>query len=583
MCKIAEKEYLCRGIYKNPKNMNIKRLFLVCTALLAFASLATANDTTTEGKTISVIDFGAKPDDGKDDTKALRRAAEYCRQNPSTTLIMPAGVYRLRDAEAERLEQEVMSGKMGQNPEGTIFKPYYPYVRGLDFEGSVSTTIEARGAVLMCEGWMEPLSIVGSKDFTVKGLAIDYKRKPFSEGKVCAIGEGTFTVQFGNERTLTKDTPFPRVMLWDDKISGIYRSPFYFARKEVLDGNKVVFKGELPEYMMGAAVATPHSFHFRPAILVWRSTNTTIEDVTIHAQCGMGIVGFDSKDVTIKGLSIIPSSGYSFSTNTDATHFACCEGTISFDGCMFRGQGDDATNVHGYYHDITAVEDGWATLTLKAPTYTHIQVADVPRVGDKMEIVRISNLKVEGVAEVTDVQHEGEQVDVKVRLNCDLPADFEKFYLFNISKLPRLEFRRSVVWGNLARGVLAKTRGVVIEDNIFRGSTGTAIHVGAESHWKEGTHAEDLTIARNTMINCGLGAGRQYGAAGIAVVIGAPDTEGTTLHDGVKILDNTIIGTGENSCGISIRNARNIEVKGNRVEGCGLMIETKSVENLVVE
>lgn len=560
-----------------------KKMLVAMAAILSLSVAAAAEDVKAEGRTISVLDFGAKPDDGKDDTKALRRAAQFCRENAGTTLVMPAGEYRLRDAEAERLESEVMSGKMGQNPEGTIFKPYYPYVSGLNFDGSVNTTIEARGAVLMCEGWMEPLSIVGSTDFTVRGLTIDYKRKPFSEGRVCAIDAETFTVQFGQERTLTMDTPFPRVMLWDNEISGIYRSPFYFARKEVLAGNKVIFKGKLPEYMMGAPVAAPHSFHFRPAILVWNSVNTTIEGVTIHSQCGMGIVGFDSKDVTIKGLSIIPAEGYSFSTNTDATHFACCEGTISFDGCMFRGQGDDATNVHGYYHDIAAVEDGWATLTLKAPTYTHIQVADVPRVGDKMEIVRISSLVVEGVAEVVDVQHEGQQVDVKVKLNCELPEDYDKYYLFNISKLPRLEFRRSTVWGNLARCVLAKTRGVVIEDNIFRGSTGTAIHVGAESVWKEGTHAQDLLIQRNIMVNCGLGAGCQYGASGIAVVIGAPDTENTKLHDGVKILDNTIIGTGQNSCGISVRNARNIEIKRNRVVGCGLTIETKSVENLVFE
>lgn len=559
-----------------------KLLFISLMFAISTATFAAEQDS---GKTvISVLDFGAKPDDGKDDTRALRRAAEYCRQNAGTTLFMPAGVYRLRDAEAERLEQEVMSGKMGQNPEATIFKPYYPYVRGLDFEGSVSTTIEARGAILMCEGWMEPLSIVGSTDFTVRGLTIDYKRKPFSEGRVCAIDENSFTVQFGSERTLTMDTPFPRVMLWDDEISGIYRSPFYFARQQVLEGNKVIFKGKLPQYMMGAPVATPHSFHFRPAILVWRSTNTTIEGVTIHSQCGMGIVGFDSRDVTIKGLNIIPSEGYSFSTNTDATHFACCEGTISFDGCMFRGQGDDATNVHGYYHDIVAVEGGWATLELKAPTYTHIQVADVPRVGDKMEIVRISTLAVEGEVEVVDVQHEGEQVDVKVRLSGALPENFNEYYLFNVTKLPRLEFRRSTVWGNLARCVLAKTRGVVIEDNIFRGSTGTAIHVGAESVWKEGTHAKDLVIQRNVIVNCGLGAGCQYGAAGIAVVIGAPDTEGSTLHDGVKILDNTIIGTGDKTtCGISVRNAKNIEVKRNIVKDCGLTVETRSVENLVVE
>ena len=57
------------------------------------------------GQVVSVTDFGAVPDDGRDDTRALRRAAEYCRTHPGTTLVMPAGVYRLRDAEAERLDK----------------------------------------------------------------------------------------------------------------------------------------------------------------------------------------------------------------------------------------------------------------------------------------------------------------------------------------------------------------------------------------------------------------------------------------------------------------------------------------------
>ena len=205
------------------------------------------------------------------------------------------------------------------------------------------------------------------------------------------------------------------------------------------------------------------------------------------------------------------------------------------------------------------------------------------KVGDKMEVVKISTWEVVDELEVVEVEHEAPATDVKVRLSGKLPEKYNEYYLFNVSKLPRLEFCRSVVWGNLARGVLAKTRGVRIEDNIFRGSTGTAIHVGAESNWKEGTHAKDLTIARNVIINCGLGAGCQYGASGIAVVIGAPDTKATQLHDGVVIEGNTIIGTGSNACGISIRNAKNIRLKDNRVEQCRQAVETRSVENLIIE
>ena len=81
-----------------------KKMLVACAAILSLSVAAAADEVTGEGRTISVVDFGAKPDDGKDDTKALRRAAEYCRENAGTTLVMPAGEYRLRDAEAERLE-----------------------------------------------------------------------------------------------------------------------------------------------------------------------------------------------------------------------------------------------------------------------------------------------------------------------------------------------------------------------------------------------------------------------------------------------------------------------------------------------
>ena len=532
---------------------------------------------------VSIINFGAKPDDGKDDTRALRRAAAYCRTHAGTTLVIPPGIYHLRDTEAEHLEEEVLSGKMGPNPEEVIFKPYYPYVRGMDFSGSEDVTVEAQGAVLLCEGWMEPVSIADSRNFTLRGLTIDYPRKPFSEGIVTQVDEESFTVRFRPGRMITAATPLPRLMLWDDEIGGIYRDPFYFAERTLLGDNLVRFKGHLSARMVGAAVAAPHSFHFRPAILILRSERTRIENVTIHSQPGMGIVGFDSLDVAIRRLAVIPADGYTFSTNTDATHFACCEGIISFDGCLFRGQGDDATNVHGYYHDIAAVEGDTVTLVLKAPTFTHAQLPDVPRVGDCMEVVRISTLVPEGEIEVTDVFHAEGTTDVKIRMRGELPENFDAYCLFNVSKLPRLEFRRSIVWGNLARGVLSKTRGVVIEDNVFRGCTGTAIHVGAESNWKEGTHGRDVTVARNMIVACGLGAGCQYGASGIAVVIGAPDTEGTLLHDGVRIVDNTIVGTGENECGIVVRNARNVELYGNRIEGCRIGIRTCSTENMSVE
>lgn len=567
------------------------------TKLLAGAALAfsvcvsyTSEAGKIHGDTVSALDFGAVPDDNRDDTQSLRRAAMYCREHPGCTLHIPPGVYILKDAKARELESEAMSGNLGQNPEETIFTPYYPYVKGLDFSGSESVTVEADGAILMCDGWMEPVSITGCCGFTLKGLAIDYKRKPFSEGTILEVNPDNIIVSFKDADRLTGNTPFPRMMIWDSMKNGMYREPFYFPGHHIEQDGTIRFDISVPGYLEGEKVAVPHSFHFRPAIYIGNSTGTVLENITVHSQPGMGILGFDSRDISISGLKVIPSDGYSFSTNTDATHFACCTGRIVFNGCFFKAQGDDATNIHGYYHEIESISnDGWITLELHAPTFTHAQIADVPRPGDLLEISSISTLVPEFTATVTDISHQEKSTSVRIRIDRALPENFQDYYIFNTSKQPELVFRNSVVWGNLSRGVQIKTRGVTIERNTFIGCTGTAIHVGAESGWKEGGHTKDAAIRDNVIINCGTGAGSQFGASGIAVVIDAPETEGTILHDGICISGNTIIGwngredDGMNECGIAVRNARNVTVYDNHIENCTDCISTYCTKNLSVK
>ena len=105
-------------------------------------------------KIISVFDFGAIPNDQQNDADALRKAFDYVRENKGTTLFFPPGVYDFRDEKAVALMNDVMSGKMGNDPEKIIFTPYYPYSKGLDFTGLENITVEAAGAVLLCDGWM---------------------------------------------------------------------------------------------------------------------------------------------------------------------------------------------------------------------------------------------------------------------------------------------------------------------------------------------------------------------------------------------------------------------------------------------
>ncbi|MBQ7824543.1 MAG: hypothetical protein IJ338_10320, partial [Bacteroidaceae bacterium] len=419
-------------------------------------------------KQIDAKNFGAIPNDGKDDTKALRKAVEYCRDNPGTVLYIQPGVYRLVDKDAVKLEEDACAGKFGDNVETEVFTPYYPYSKGLDFSGSTDIHVLAEGVTLMCEGWMEPISICNSKNFKLNGITIDYLRKPFSHGEVISVTDNYFDVKFSDERTITDKIPLMRMTFWDPRYSRVAPVTLYFPKRELLGDNVVRFHHQIPDSLVGTTANVNHSFHFRPAILVLDSENTTLENVTVHSQPGMGIVGFNSKDIRLNALSVKPALGYSQSTNTDATHFSACEGLIRFEACYFQGQGDDATNVHGYYQSINNVSGKNAQLQIKARTYTHAQVIDAPRVGDVLELVEKKTLKPIKNVIVQEVSVEPESIVCNVVLSEELPADYTEYYLMNITKLPKLEFENCLVNSHLARGILVKTRGVKINNNVFR-------------------------------------------------------------------------------------------------------------------
>ena len=80
------------------------------------------NRTGIKSGTVNVTDFGAVPDDGKNDIEALRKAAEYCRNNEGSTLLIPEGVYDVIDKQAQDIEYKSISGFFGNMPSDILFK-----------------------------------------------------------------------------------------------------------------------------------------------------------------------------------------------------------------------------------------------------------------------------------------------------------------------------------------------------------------------------------------------------------------------------------------------------------------------------
>lgn len=566
--------------------MNCKRIllcvFFICIQFQTSQIFSKTNNKEF-AKKISVTDFGAKPDDGMNDAQSLRKAMEYCRKNPGTILYFPPGVYNFMDDKAVQLMNDVMNGKMGQNPEEIIFTPYYPYVKGLDFSGMKNITIEAWGALLLCDGWMEPLSIENCSNITVKGLIIDYKRKPYSIGKIYNVQPDYFDAEFDSAYPVNDKMPIPRMKFWDLKANRMFPNPIYFPKKfEIIGEQKVRIYAKTNPDILHNLVMIPHSFHFRPAILIHEAKEINITDVTIHSQPGMGIVGHRSHNITMTGLRVVPAPGSVQATNTDATHFTSCTGLIRFEGCQFEGQGDDATNIHNYYYTLQKPVKGKGyDLLVKAGTFTHAQVLDYPDPGDKLELVERQSLAVVKTVLVKKRTNLIKELRSQVELSGELPADLENYYLINTTRLPKVQMTGCTILSHLARGILIKTRNVIIERNLIRETTGTGIHVGAESWWHEGLPSADVTIRYNRIIRCGRGAGSQDGACGITVKIEAPNEKVAGLHKRLLIEGNII--EGENSeRGISVSGADDVTIRNNEISGCKEPVKVQYSTNVKV-
>jgi hypothetical protein len=240
---------------------------------------------------------------------------------------------------------------------------------------------------------------------------------------------------------------------------------------------------------------------------------------------------------------------------------------------MFAGQGDDATNVHNYYYTVTGVNNGKYITRVNAPTGTHAQILDYPDIGDKMELVNKSTLLKVMEVVVIDVDTFPKKWETYLKLDKVLPSNIEDYLLINITRLPQLHMEGCTLLSNLARGILIKTRDVIIENCTIIESTGTGIHIGAEGTWHEGPGSYNVTIRNNRILRCGRGDGTQNGASGIAVNVVSTNPSTFGIHKNL-LFENNII-EGENAkYGIFVSGADNVSIKYNQISGCNTSIYT---------
>ena len=503
---------------------------------------------------------------GTDDRERFAVALAKAKEHPGSTLLVPPGVYRITTDLARQTMNNAISGRYGDNPEDAMFSPDFPFSVGISLSGHEGTTLQAYGARLMVEGFMEVLSLDHCRGVTVRGLTIDHVRKPYSRGVIesydvedAAARTGSILVRFDTGFPVDEHTIMPRMCAYDFRTHRFNLDMKLTGRQYLGCQRYRLTMRNMPDTdLTGQVFCIWHSFHFRPAILIEEARGVTLEDVTIHSQPGMGIVGHRSENILLERLRVVPSHGEHMSTNTDATHFTSCKGNLTFHDCAFEGHGDDATNVHTFYHDVEPL--GGCAYRGSVGVKTHSLTLDYPDPGDEMELVDKASLTLRGTYRVKAVQPDTSGRFYLAELDAPLPPDAgETCYLANVTRVPRLRFLRCTAENHWARSVLIKTRHALVEDCTFRGSALQAIHVAAEGWWHEGVACADVTIRRNRFVNCGISGHAEVGGVRIEMAVDHP--AGTPQRH--IVLEDNLFDLPGTRHAVSISHAADVTLRGN--------------------
>lgn len=529
-------------------------LTLLCLAFVFGAS----------ARTISVEKFGARPDDGRPDTEALRKAAAYCRKHPQTTLLFPAGTYELSDNAAIDIERRAISGALGRGLEvqWELFQPQKPYVTGLDFTGCEGLTIEARGARLVVEGWMQVLSFVGCKQLTLNGLGITYRRPAATEGRVVRTSEKDFDIEFD-----------PALYTYIDSIvQGRYyfysseRRHFYYGgiREAKLLQPGLVRMTSSVNPPVGDICVIRYGGHYRPCVMLRESEDITLRGLAIKSFPGMGVVGHLCHNILIDSLNVTPEAGRVSSTSTDATHFTSCSGTLTISNSTFAGNGDDCTNIHNYYWHLSPVDADLSKVEIRVEgADLHAQALDYPLVGDTLILLHRKTMQEVGRFVTRSCDIDAEAWRVCVTLDHALPSsDCKELLIYNYTRFPKVEILNNVDDYNNGRAFLLKARDVVVRGNKIGRCTLSAIKLGAELSWHEAGPVEQVVVEDNNIRGAGTDNG--YRATGVMVTTESPQTP-PHVNRNILIRNNYIEGS--HPTAILLHDAQDVEIYGNTFAG----------------
>lgn len=535
-------------LFRNAAHSPLASLSLTWLILLAATSTLHATE-------LNIVDFGARPDDGRDDTYAVRKALQACQTQAAKRLVLPKGKYDFYPEFATE-----MYCFISNNDEG-LKRVAFPLVEMQDL------VIDGQGSECFFHGFINPFILDRSQRITLENFSVDFARSFHSEAIILGcdaegmdveiregfpykVHRGILLFTGGNEEegpltTVSKGEIYgsSHMLEFDTRkretaymANDFYFSPVNGYPAKQLDGRKVRIRVPgLAGVPCNTMVFGPNHRNF-PGFVVSDCEDVLFHNVTIHHAGGMGILGQRTRNVTVDRCKVTPSQGRMVSTTADATHFVNCTGKIVLTHNLFENQKDDATNIHGIYVQI-AEKTGSDEVIVKLKHHQQ-HGFNFLRPGVQLELVHGRNMKTYAMATVKAADRLNKEC-TKLVLSSPLPDEFQiGDVLAEVLDDSEVTIAHNIIRNNRARGVLLNCRGkTVVADNYFHTPGAAILFAGDSSFWFEQGGVRNCVIRNNTFDNCLFGV---WGNAIIDFVAGIREDKATSRYDkNVRITGNS--------------------------------------------
>ena len=518
-------------------------------------------------------DFGVIPNTGKSQSALMQKAIESIR------------------AEMEKGDEAVLrleKGRYDFYPSDAVKRNYYvsnhdqpqPRPVGVPLEDLHDFVLDGQGAELVFHDRMMPMSLVRSKNCTLKDFSIDFANPQ--------ISQITIVESNAEKGTTFKPAPWVKYRISDKGDFITYGDGWAFRHQYAIafegDSRHIVYNTadlycpianvkEVGEGLLnapgwkdsrlkpGTVLALRSWERPSPGLFVTHCKDTKLHNIKMHYAEGMGLLAQMSENLDLDAFSVClkgDNDARYFTTQADATHFSGCKGKITSVNALYEGMMDDAINVHGTYLKVVKRVDDY---TLEG-RYMHSQAYgfDWGYKGDKVQFVRSATMELldgeNEVAEITPLDAVAKETEkgmdgaktFRIRFKKPVPEEISEkagYGIENLTWTPEVYFANNTIRNNRARGTLFSTpKKVVVENNLFDHTSGCAILLCGDCNgWFETGACRDVTIRKNRFINA-LTSQFQFTNAVISIYPEIPNLDGQNklFHGGkktaVRIEDN---------------------------------------------